>query len=489
MAQAATTAEERRRQQAEAEQDRLAQEAEDARQQVSQADAREVLKGLGGLDDQTEDPNRITATLMVTPHYRAATDVSGTPGVTFVNPTTGSQGRWYRTEFSHTGGEFVDRMDVYSDAEAPDRVDFKDSTYNSGNNIVNQEGDVVGAHTIMAVDGVHTASSAFPRTSSPPVSKNLVDRGMSKMQFEGAVEDSFDFDRDGDIDSMDLNDDGLEAALVSADITRQQLVQYNSGRFRDTDRYPFRYTYTTSGTLQGASGTYRCGGVAATADCKVQKSGDHFNFVGTWSFRPSSGTTDVLIADTEFMYFGWWSRQTVVGETWTFQTFHGPTDSRDAEVSDVSGTATYQGPAAGYYAIYQPLGAQSGQGDFSATANLTANFDTNQLHGTIDQFSGHSDWSLTLQHAPINAGIASDNTDGVSWSIGGRATEGGEWEAAFYSNFADPDGIVPSGIAGTVRDRGHVLGRIPGYPRRRHRTHDRGLRGALQDRVLVARLS
>ena len=134
-AQAATTAEERRRQQAEAEQDRLAQEAEDARQQVSQADAREVLKGLGGLDDQTEDPNRITATLMVTPHYRAATDVSGTPGVTFVNPTTGSQGRWYRTEFSHTGGEFVDRMDVYSDAEAPDRVDFKDSTYNSGNNI------------------------------------------------------------------------------------------------------------------------------------------------------------------------------------------------------------------------------------------------------------------------------------------------------------------------------------------------------------------
>ena len=42
----------------------------------------------------------------------------------------------------------------------------------------------------------------------------------------------------------------------------------------------------------------------------------------------------------------------------------------------VNGTATYSGPAVGYYAIYQPLGTQSGHGEFSATATLTADFDS-----------------------------------------------------------------------------------------------------------------
>ena len=42
----------------------------------------------------------------------------------------------------------------------------------------------------------------------------------------------------------------------------------------------------------------------------------------------------------------------------------------------VNGTATYSGPAVGYYAIYQPLGTQSGHGEFNATATLTADFDS-----------------------------------------------------------------------------------------------------------------
>ena len=246
---------------------------------------------------------------------------------------------------------------------------------------------------------------------------------------------------------------------MAAGITSSQFSQYINENFRNEAIYPFRYTYTTSGTLQGASGTYRCGGATATVACTVQNSGDHFNFVGEWTFRPSNGTTDVLIDDSEFMYFGWWSRQTIADESWAFRTFHGPTDSRDTAVDDVSGTATYQGPAVGYYAIYQPLGAQSGQGDFSATANLTADFDSspNTVHGTIDQFDGHPDWSLTLKHGNVTGGAVSNTSDGVSWSIGGRATEGGEWEADFYSNLASVQrtGVVPSGIAGTFSAEYH----------------------------------
>ena len=176
------------------------------------------------------------------------------------------------------------------------------------------------------------------------------------------------------------------------------------------------------------------------------------------------------------MHFGWWSRRAIADDSWSFRTFHGDGDDSGSRVTadeisgsnDVSGTATYQGPAVGYYAIYQPLGAQSGHGDFSATANLTADFDADQVHGTIDQFSGHSDWSLTLNRGSIEtvegaAGVnvvTDGDTNAVSWKIGDRTTDGGSWKANFYSNLVEDNpatsatenarlGVVPSGIAGT----------------------------------------
>ena len=179
LAQQATTAEERRRQEAEAEKDRLEQVAEDAQQQVDQASARTVLLGLGGLDE--EMASIIPAPdLAVTPSYRAAAGVRGTPNVTFdkSRATTGSQGRWLRTSYSNRGASSVDRMDVYSDVDASTSVPFKDSAYNNDDNenfvngedsttsdpVVNLEGKVVNWVDIMGTRD-DTASSAFPRTS------------------------------------------------------------------------------------------------------------------------------------------------------------------------------------------------------------------------------------------------------------------------------------------------------------------------------------
>ena len=192
-ARAATTAEEQRRQQAEAEQDRLAQVAEDAQQQVDQASARTVLVGLGGLDE--EMASIISAPdLAVTPSYRAAAGVRGTPNVTFdkSRATTGSQGRWLRTSYSNRGASSVDRMDVYSDVDASTSIPFKDSDYNDGSSdnsvvgkfdaalvgttVVNAEGDVVNWLGVMDTQD-DTASSAFPRTSATGVkSFSLIDR-------------------------------------------------------------------------------------------------------------------------------------------------------------------------------------------------------------------------------------------------------------------------------------------------------------------------
>ena len=86
------------------------------------------------------------------------------------------------------------------------------------------------------------------------------------------------------------------------------------------------------------------------------------------------------------------------------------------------------------------------------------------MHGTIDQFSGHSDWSLTLKHGNVNGGAVEPPDDGVSWSIGGNAHEGGSWEANFYSNLAlaQRTGVVPSGIAGTFEAEYTEVGRLIG---------------------------
>ena len=390
-------------------------EAEEAQQQVDQASARTVLIGLGGLDAANATTVGGADDPVVTPSYRAAASVTGTDtsGVTFVNSTTGSQGRWFRTSFSHRGELYVDRMDVYTDVDAATSIPFKDSRYNVDNGIVDAEGEIVARLPITGVrDDV--AASGFPRSSGPPRSYDLTSRGMTMAEF--ATQQSgleTDRDGDGDFDSADRNTQEFRDALAALGITSSQYNQYVNDRgFRDTDLYPQQWNAVVSGTLGAASGTYVCSSATRTTSCTVQNRGSDLNFVGPWSYRPSSGTVRVSVEDSTYMHFGWWSRQTISDGSWSFRTFHGDGDDSGSVVelaeitgaNDVSGTATYQGPAVGYYAIYQPLGGQSGHGDFSATANLIADFDagTNgELRGTIDQFQGHADWSLTLNSAAI----------------------------------------------------------------------------------------
>ena len=153
-------------------------------------------------------------------------------------------------------------------------------------------------------------------------------------------------------------------------------------------------------------------------------------------------------------------------EAWSFETFHGPTASRVTadNLTGVTGIATYQGPAVGQYAIYQPLGDESSHGAFTATATLTADFTDSMVYGIVDDFDDHPDWSLTLKHGAIAAGAAGNPTNGVSWSIGGNAHEGGLWETNFYSNLAaaDRNNSQPTGIAGTFQATYTTVGKLDG---------------------------
>ena len=197
------------------------------------------------------------------------------------------------------------------------------------------------------------------------------------------------------------------------------------------------------------------------------------------------------------MYFGWWAQQNNVTGVWMYRTFHGPAEtgamgnrSTTAELSNLNGTATYQGPAVGHYSFYQPEAGQlrghSDYGEFTARATLTANFtdigngNDETVHGIIDQFDGHPDWTLTLKQRAISSdgvippGTTGDAENAVSWQIEGEALaapDSGTWEAAFYSNLSaaqrttdtdrDED-AVPTGMAGTFEAAYHEAGAIIG---------------------------
>ncbi len=399
---------------AEAERLRLEQEAEKARQEADAAVARRALAGTR---------TRGGATLDATPGYNApasitAPDIAGTP-------STGSMGRWLKTTLADRTGAMHDVIEIYSDVEAPKGSDFATSSYNSGNSVINAEGEVIGSVTIANAD--HTglvASGSFPSTSGTPQRYNLVDRGPTQ----------------GEIDADD-------------DI---------SGTGRDETRYPSRYMAELSGRFHGASGRFRCGDNAGTTSCTVQNRGGTFWFGGTWQFVPSSGTVKILIDDAEHMWFGWWSRYTVADDSWAFVADHGGNVLTD--VAAVTGMATYRGQAAGRYAIFEPATGDSGAGNFTASAELRADFDADSVSGSITGFSNAPNWKLTLNAGDITAGAVAVDTNGVTWSINDVPVDSGAWEADFYSNLptAESTGVVPYGIAGTFQADYGSTGRLIG---------------------------
>ena len=446
-----------------------------------------------------------TADPTVTPRYRQSALVTTNPPVTFSSTTTGTSGNWFRSSFSHRGGTNYDRLDVYSDVQPPTSVPFKDSTYKdetAGEAIVGlydpsdatptevvDNNKVVGSVSISASGGQanrpDAAASQFPRSGDPRKDFDQTDRGFTQTEFDALADDATRAEAAGLTEAQFLAlatnaDTGDDAEERFGKLTRLH---------RNLNRYPLRFTSEVSGTLGRASGTYTCASAAAT-DCRVTNQNTHFRFHGPWVFTPSSATSAVRVDDAEFMYFGWWARQANSDGSWTFRTFHGPTtDSTDTptgnrstgpEISQLSGTATYVGPAVGQYSFYQPLTAQSEYGEFSATATLRANFDNDMVDGTIDQFDKHDDWTLTLNHRTISAGIVpptaatgDDHENAVSWQIDGEAVaapDSGTWEAAFYSNLpasqrtttTEDEDAVPTGMAGTFEAQYHNIGTIVG---------------------------
>ena len=215
-----------------------------------------------------------------------------------------------------------------------------------------------------------------------------------------------------------------------------------------------------SGTYHGVGGTFTCPG-SDTGACNAENATSPNTgltmIVGTWTFAPTrSGLTSGVQQeqDTEYLYFGVWAYQpndiTAVPD---FRWIGGGEQMLDANhFGALEGTAKFTGGALGQYALRSQAGQENDRiGTFTATAEFTANFDTNTIYGDITDFmedgtSLGSNWSVYLgKDSSMAADLAATGATGVSTASIGGVSATGMWGATLhgsnnlgYTDFDDP---------------------------------------------------
>ena len=407
LAVAAADTEELRRQQAEAEQDRLEQVAEDARQEVNRGQARVALAGLG-----SETP--LGTVSEVLPKRGSTTSLTTTPDLSLRAsgaPSIGSP--WSGTALTSTTSTHSDNLVVYTNIGPATRVGIQTKHVDFGGDGTPPD-DYLG-ETIDSNDADLIRSSVFPSTENDP-------------------------------------------------------REYSNNRESDDAQPPgMDDIYRVNGSYDGASGYFVCRPPSADVKCSVERLGDRYIVGnGTWTFYVRD-TATVSQDDQSWMYFGWWKRELLSDGSLLYASFSDGVNSAtmssdgDNDFNDLTGSATYRGPAVGQYAIYQPAGSDSGTGSFRASAVLSANFDTNMLSGTVASFNNDSTWSLALNEASMMGAEVSDSDNGtVTWEIGDATSRvSGSWIAEFFSE-SPYAGQTPDGVAGTFNAQFDSVGRLIG---------------------------
>ena len=259
---------------------------------------------------------------------------------------------------------------------------------------------------------------------------------------------------------LGLNGDAMIAAAEAGLLDPTKFPQPKAAGAGNNE---YEYTGATGkkatsfkGTFHGASGTYEC----TNSDCKVIVSapsttaGPMYTVTGgSWTFTPDTKNNPQIVEqDADHLHFGWWvnvPKATGVGGEYLYdaQVFAGGElpFSDTAMITALTGEATYEGPAAGLFAIKadEKNNIAAAHGEFMATAALTANFETDMVSGKIGTFvrddSVANDWALTLGKTDISTGAGAGNIlDGASVI--------GKWNSQLYGSGAK--GANPTGIAG-----------------------------------------
>ena len=428
LAQQATTDEAQRRRDAEQARERAEMEREEAEQLVNQAKAGDALEGFRS--------TTAAGTVSVSPKYAAVADVTATPAgggtVNFASKSRSSSSGWTVSTLSNAGFTHNDGLVVYSNMGAPTRILLTQEYARFTDDMPDVANTPISA-VISDADGRLIRSSSFPTGDGDdkPFPDNYDDPNVENAMLPGP---------DGNLGTDD-----------------DTVARYDTARI--------------SGSFHGASGHFHC----AAAECTIGRRGDRYVIVdGPWTFH-ATDRARALVDDESYMYFGWWRREQRSDGSFSYAVFSGTdgghlaTSNGGTQFDALGSSATYRGPAVGQYSIYQPLGAQSGTGSFTAQAVLTADFDSNMLSGTVTSFSNDSSWSLALNRASMAGGDVGDDSGTVDWTIAGNtSSRQGDWDAVFFSE-APYVGQTPDGVVGEFDaiydadvDEGDEVGRIVG---------------------------
>ncbi len=241
------------------------------------------------------------------------------------------------------------------------------------------------------------------------------------------------------------------------------------------------------GTYYGAPGVYRCT-YSTAASCRVSTGKGGKNLTAAWEFVYDEGAR-VNIPGRNYVYFGWWVRENVSDGMPRMATVFIGKGGEGVELpttgASLSGTATFEGPAAGVYAIHDPLRGKGEAGEFEAVARLEALFGDRSasnnpvplagMTGTVKRFrlnggSGDPGWTLTLErNAWADDAKIDDRADSTVWEINGvKGAKVGIWGGRMYDTTvgesiggADGDG-QPDVVIGTFYSEHGTTHRMAG---------------------------
>ena len=325
-------------------------------------------------------------------------------------------------------------------------------------------------------------------------SESLLDRYVSNLPDARTwpIDNDDDMETDGDNDPATDNEDN---DISWSDVMRDDNTVTVSGSNPASPKASFK------GRVHNIPGTFSCTGTTCVApvrfsDGSVQTETDDAAAnpfaVGEWNFKPDEGA-DIYTDDTDYITFGWWLDK---GEDGKPDYVRLITDAEGEDLAmrtntntngnAIRGSATYEGAAAGIYAMASTAGDMYEGGHFTATATIEVDFDvdllatdepnTNDrdgiaLSGTIDNFmTGDTprDWSVTLTAdgtpddpmTPTTANATAgaqplttlvdvddgDSTMTTEWSTGVAQNGEGTWTAEWYGSDKDAH---PEAVTGT----------------------------------------
>jgi len=275
----------------------------------------------------------------------------------------------------------------------------------------------------------------------------------------------------------------FDATTDSSDRIVIDGVTGTSGTYKPKD--PVNDRFNLPGSYYGVRGTYQCVGAST---CAVTRHADEERKLsaGIWTFTPTSADDTVTNPKNLYAYYGWWLDTGATGDTYAVRTFSGTTGTASASgdarrlnqlTTATTGTATYEGGAAGKYAIYSSVPKAHESGHFTANAKLMADFDVavKTLKGTIDKFmvdgKEKAGWTITLTAMQANStpgdppvAITNDASyNGITvpiaeWKIG-DVTGAGTWGNVHFHDVGTDN--VPNHVTGefdATNNRAEITG-------------------------------